>query len=87
VVFVHGPGVGGFTQFKVIKKFEFEEYPKTKIQYMVPLTEFQEYDAEVPAQAGPLSSIPPTQLNEEQVPAKTEILLSQAVPQSDAVII
>ncbi len=40
------------------------------------------------AQAGPLSSTPPTQVSEEQfAPENTDILLSQAVLHNDAVII
>jgi len=37
----------------------------------------------VPEQSGPLSSFPVTHVNEPQVPVKTKILLSHAVPQVD----
>ena len=45
------------------------------------------YEADKPVQAGPLSSIPPTQVSVLQFgPEKTDILLSQAVPHNEAVI-
>jgi hypothetical protein len=45
-------------------------------------------DADVVAHAGPLSSTPPTQVSVEQFgPENTLILLSQTVPQREAVMI
>jgi hypothetical protein len=84
---MHGPGVGGVIQFNDNVNVEFEEYPWTKIQYVTAFTEVHEYDADVPAQPGPASSFPPIHVNKEQVPENTDILLSQAVAQSDAVMI
>jgi hypothetical protein len=42
--------------------------PCINIKYVTPGVDVQEYDADVPAQDGPLSSIPPTQVGDAQVP-------------------